>query len=1176
MASGCEHGSTPERPTDELAKQGRETEADSAFFFETSPAPGCILDPAGTILRCNPAWTMLVGSNGHGNGADWLAAHHPDCQAALSEALSAAAGGTRPEPVVVRLGDAAGADRWLEWRFALPASDRGSIAASARDLTDLQRERFMAEAFDAGRCTAAIECDPADGRVRWSFGLETLFNRAESGIPVNVSGLVAAFPTRDGGLLTRLIGQLCQGEAVGETENVTTSAGYPLKLAGAAVSVRGRAERVFIGLREAGDPSLRRLWRDRLGAAAMHASSGVILLDRDLRVDWINPAYERLSGYSLNEVIGRTALDLQQDDVEVRLRSQAIDAQLRAGEPVHGQLCKTRRDGSIYWIDLSIAPVRGDDGTISGYVAVETDITQIREYALRMEALEAEARASHERLLQAMEVLPDAFALFDAQDRLVMFNQRYREFFSRIESVIRPGVQFEELLNHSLANAQFPDVVGNEKAFFEKRMAGRGVGNGTLELNLPDGRVLQTMERRTPTGELVAFHRDITDLRRQERAASAARNTLESTLEAIPDLLFELDLSGHFHDARNGSSSQLEHPQEWYIGRHMSATLPDHACRRIDQALRQCLDDHNAGRAGQAPPFDVHDDKRWFSVCVALKSPGNDPRFVVIARDITERKHDESARIEHQKKLEHALAERDAAQKRFEDIARVSSDWFWETDGLHRFTYLSESFAAVDRRPTVAFLGRTLNEMIGRDADPTVRTQLARYQAILNSHQPFRDVLCMIPRPGGNPAWIQLNGAPVFDGTGKFVGYRGSGSDVTALHEARIRAEAANAAKSQFLANMSHEIRTPLNGIMGMAEILEESVQHPEARELLGIIRTSGATLTRILNDILDFSKIEAGLLDLEIAPFIPADIAGRVESLHRLPAEAKGLDFSVTFTASAQRPRMGDEHRVLQVLHNLVGNAVKFTERGHVSVAFRCSNPDALEIVVADSGIGLTPEERSRVFDEFVQADSSIGRRFGGTGLGLSISRRLVALMGGEIDFQSASGQGTSVALKLPLPRSGLRPAVPSATGPPRLPAGLRALVADDNATNRLLMARFLERLQVFHEICDGGTAAVAAARMQRFDLLLLDISMPDLTGPEALALIHAEDRARGLSPVPAVAVTANAMRHQVQEYLAEGFAAHVPKPVQIDMLAETIAAVVAGDPPGAASSPTRLGNGQ
>ncbi|WP_136683533.1 sensor histidine kinase [Falsirhodobacter xinxiangensis] len=277
-------------------------------------------------------------------------------------------------------------------------------------------------------------------------------------------------------------------------------------------------------------------------------------------------------------------------------------------------------------------------------------------------------------------------------------------------------------------------------------------------------------------------------------------------------------------------------------------------------------------------------------------------------------------------------------------------------------------------------------------------------------------------RPDGTRRVISCNVAPL-NNPGMEAKIVVSLDDITEsyaaeeeLRAAVERAEAASRAKSRFLANMGHEIRTPLNGVLGMADLLDRSVSDPDHRRKLDTIRRSGEMLLNILNDLLDMSKIEAGKLPLNIEPFRPDALAARVEELHIHRAEAKGLAFDVFTSGAADRPRLGDQQRVMQIMQNLVSNAVKFTEEGEVSVTFACPPGGPLVIEVADTGIGMTGEQAARIFDEFEQADGSTTRRFGGTGLGMSIVRGLVEMMEGSIALDTVPDRGTTVRVVLPL----------------------------------------------------------------------------------------------------------------------------------------------------------------
>ncbi|WP_103333024.1 PAS domain S-box protein [Pseudotabrizicola formosa] len=374
------------------------------------------------------------------------------------------------------------------------------------------------------------------------------------------------------------------------------------------------------------------------------------------------------------------------------------------------------------------------------------------------------------------------------------------------------------------------------------------------------------------------------------------------------------------------------------------------------------------------------------------------------------------------------------------------------------------------------------------------------------------------------------------------------------LRAAIHRAEDASRAKSQFLANMSHELRTPLNGVLGMAELLAEGVSDPKQGAMLDAIRESGMHLLSVVNDILDLAKIESGKLVLDLAPLSLRDLGKRIEAMHGVSARGKGIGLRVILGAGTGKMRLGDATRLLQVLHNVVGNAVKFTEAGAVTVTIEevSGQDNMLRIVISDTGIGMSEDQTAIVFDEFTQGDESITRRFGGTGLGLPIVRRLVSLMQGEVSLVSACGKGTTVTLTLPM-----QPVEnwPQGTGPMQdLPevAGLRALLAEDNATNRLIMRAMLNRLGITVTLVCDGDEAVEAWAPDQFDLVLLDISMPRKDGLTALSELRAKAGEAGLPPI--LAVTAHAMAQNVADYRAAGFADVVTKPVSLHALAHAI----------------------
>jgi signal transduction histidine kinase/ActR/RegA family two-component response regulator len=371
------------------------------------------------------------------------------------------------------------------------------------------------------------------------------------------------------------------------------------------------------------------------------------------------------------------------------------------------------------------------------------------------------------------------------------------------------------------------------------------------------------------------------------------------------------------------------------------------------------------------------------------------------------------------------------------------------------------------------------------------------------------------------------------------------------LMEARDAANAANIAKSQFLANMSHEIRTPLNGVLAMAEVMDRGDLTPTQRERLGVIRQSGELLLSVLNDILDLSKIEAGKLELTSHDFDLERLALSVRDGFSALAEEKGLKFAVDVAPEAAGAWRGDGDRLRQIFSNLVSNAVKFTAQGSVTAGFEAADAGGLRLTVADTGVGIPADKIANLFEKFTQADSSTTRRYGGTGLGLAICRELAQLMGGQISVISEEGKGSTFIVELPFQR-GLAQAEEEAA-PAELAVqqrSVRVLAAEDNPVNQKVLKAIVEPMDVELSIVGDGRSAVEAWRGGEFDIILMDIQMPVMDGITAAKTIRAAETNENRARTPILALTANALVHQVEEYMEAGMDGHVAKPIEISKL--------------------------
>jgi len=382
----------------------------------------------------------------------------------------------------------------------------------------------------------------------------------------------------------------------------------------------------------------------------------------------------------------------------------------------------------------------------------------------------------------------------------------------------------------------------------------------------------------------------------------------------------------------------------------------------------------------------------------------------------------------------------------------------------------------------------------------------------------------------------------------------GISQNVTALAQARDRAETATAAKSDFLASVSHEIRTPMNGIVGVLNLLKREQLTAEGRDLLGEALACSDMLAQLINDVLDFSKMEAGKLEISPLPTDPAAVMESVVALLHPQADAKNLYLR------AEAGPMGwsliDPLRFRQCLFNIIGNAVKFTNAGGVTVRLVAAGEPGerkLRCEVKDTGIGIPAAAQAALFDRFAQADTGTTRRFGGTGLGLAISRSLTRMMGGEMGFESVEGAGSTFWFEVDAPAAEAVDAAPLSDLRETPLEGLRVLIVDDNRTNRIVGMKTLEALGATADTAEGGEAALEAMQTVAYDLVLMDINMPGMDGMEATRRIRRLGGAAARTPI--VALTADVMGHHTASYKAAGMDGFVPKPFSpSELLAEVL----------------------
>ena len=539
-------------------------------------------------------------------------------------------------------------------------------------------------------------------------------------------------------------------------------------------------------------------------------------------------------------------------------------------------------------------------------------------------------------------------------------------------------------------------------------------------------------------------------------------------------------------------------------------------------------------------------------------------------------------------------------EQRYRTLVEATTAIVWDTPASGAFEH--------EQPRWTAFTGQTFEQLRGwgwlNAIHPDDRAETARVWAAALANRSIYLVEHRLQTRDLSYRSMMVRAVPILADDGRVRQWIGIHTDVTdskmaqqeisranlALHaeiverrRAEEAAETANRAKSQFLANMSHEIRTPINGLLGMTELALGTDLDVEQREYLDLVRSSGVSLLTVVNDILDFSKVEAGKLTVEIAPFLLRPVLATMLKLLKTQADLKGLKLTLEIEADVPDALSGDDGRLGQIVSNLIVNAIKFTDRGgvtlRIAVETRTDVTAVLRFRVSDTGIGVPTDQREAIFSPFVQGDGSMTRKHGGTGLGLTISSSLVALLGGRIWLESETGAGSTFCFTVPF---GLEPPPVAAAAATDQPAGaasgsgdqagsapvnlyslrethgqLRILVAEDNKVNQMVAARLLTKRGHVVVIANNGRNALAALDANDggdFDLILMDIQMPVMDGLETTAAIRARERDSGRH-LPIIAMTANAMKGDEERCLLAGMDAYVAKPIEMEEVVAIIA---------------------
>ncbi len=860
--------------------------------------------------------------------------------------------------------------------------------------------------------------------------------------------------------------------------------------------------------------------------------------DGTARLETLNGQAAAMLGRRAADIVGRPLHDILDPDLYAPVAAD-LEATIRAGGPRAFERSEGDGEGGRVW-EIVHVPLHRPDGSIGRVFASARDITHLRE-------AEAAALDSNRLLLMAEQMAHVGHWHLDVASGRV----RWSDEVYRIHG--RDPADFQPILEDGI-DAYHPDDRDSVAAMVAEAVERRGSFEFTKRLLRPDGEVRHVQSRGIcmlgPATEggapvvtgLFGVFSDITQRIRAEASVVSSEARYRMLADAATDMVVQTgpdgrclyvspavrDLLGREPEMLTGSAfADLIHPDD---APGFAAILAGLVAGDDDRAVSVNRLRHSRGR--------------WIWVEASLKAlrlpGGRSGGLVVSVRNIDERRRADEARRE--------------SEARYRLLADNASDLIVLGHADGRRSYISPAVTAM--------LGYTVEEAhsVGmRDwiHPDDIATVFASTLALGDQH-PTANVIYRLRHKAGHYIWAEAAFRRV-PGEAGDVQIVTAIRDVTErqrqarhLEQAKAQAEAGARIKAEFLANMSHELRTPLAGMLGTHDLLQsDPTLSPAQRRLVGLAQESSRSLLTIVNDILDFSKIEAGELIVESVPFSLSEL---VESCRRLATEAaRDKELSLTVTIDPDLPDWlkGDPTRIRQILLNLATNAVKFTERGRIAVAVtRAGLRDGVPLVriaVSDTGIGIAEEALPRLFERFSQADGSTARRYGGTGLGLAICKRLAALMGGEIGVESRVGEGSTFWFALPLPLAEAER--PQATRPELLgaaPSLRRILLAEDNRINQEILTTVLERKGHAVTLVGNGRDALEAVKAgSGFDVILMDVQMPEMDGLEATAAIRAFEREGGGTRIPIIALTANAMIDEVERCRSAGTDAHIAKPV-------------------------------
>ncbi|MFC1652560.1 PAS domain S-box protein [Planctomycetota bacterium] len=823
---------------------------------------------------------------------------------------------------------------------------------------------------------------------------------------------------------------------------------------------------------------------------------------------WVQFLHPDDKEHAFNAISEYTEKNMEHHEIEVRLRTKS-----------GGWLWVLSR-GKVVQRDINGKPIR--------MVGTHTDITdrKVAEEALR---------ESKEKIRAILDASPDVILLLDINGIILSANENFAGKF---------GLEIDDVIGKSVFNYCSTEAVHRRKA--------------ALDEVFKTGKPLQLAEDKGLTGifeshlrpvlgsagevtAVAVYARDITEHKKTEEELVRYGCIVSSS----GDMMAALDVNFIYRAVNDSYLAAFGMTKDQVVGHTVSEVFGEDFFETIIKPHAESCLEGNKVCYEDWFQFPVH-GSRFMSISYSpyIDPDGDISGFVVNARDITDRKATEMALREKEETIG-ALVE-------------TSQDWIWEfdLDGVH--TYCNPIIENILGYRPEELIGRSSLDLIHEEDRKIVEEKMPVWIA---SKSGWDNMVIRWQHKDGTFRYLESNAVPILDTEGDLSGFRGVDRDITerkvAEEELKIaihRAEMANTAKSEFLANMSHDIRTPMNAIVGFSDMLADEDLTKEQKANIGLIRESATSLLNLINDILDVTKIEAGQLDVERIDCSLGKLLNSMGSIMKAQADDNFIDFKIVTNKDVPAQIHSDPYRLKQCLVNLVNNAIKFTDQGHVHLKVSLHEDNGSHFIrfdVEDTGIGIPTERHQAIFESFTQADGSTTRKYGGTGLGLTVTKQLVELLGGELSLTSEEGKGSVFSLVLPtgvditdqplLDRDKAldQGADESRNADATMFSG-KVLVVEDVEGSQILMKLMLTKLGVDVVIAEDGNQALQKALSQSFDLILMDMQMPHMNGYEAAGVL----RQQGCK-TPIVALTAHAMKGDDQECLEAGCDGYLAKPI-------------------------------